>query len=278
MLQSTNAGGGCGPTRRCSGVTGSGRFWLLEAVKRPFRSIERVPSSHPLNAKPLGRSPRLIAQHVHATMTLIVTNRFDRSRGACPMHFVLIFGPPAVGKMTVGTALADLTGLKLFHNHMTIDLVLHFFPFGHPKFGQLVGEFRRRIFEEVASSDLLGLIFTYVWALDQPADKEEIDSYTQIFRQQEAAIYFVELEADQTERLKRNTTAFRLAHKASKRDIARSESHLLDADRRYRLNSNNDFFYTENYIKINNTALSAMETAQHIVETFGFPAIQHRSA
>jgi hypothetical protein len=194
------------------------------------------------------------------------------------MHFVVIFGPPAAGKMTVGAALADLTGLKLFHNHMTAELVLHFFPFGHVKFGQLVGQFRRRIFEEVATSDLPGLIFTYVWALDQPADKDEIDLYTQIFRQRGAAIYFVELEADLTERLKRNTTAFRLAHKASKRDIARSESHLLDADRRYRLNSNNDFFYTENYIKINNTALSAMQTALYIIETFGFSAIQRTSA
>ena len=43
------------------------------------------------------------------------------------MKFVVIFGPPAVGKMTVGQELAKLTGLKLFHNHMTIELVLNFF-------------------------------------------------------------------------------------------------------------------------------------------------------
>lgn len=76
------------------------------------------------------------------------------------MKFVIIFGPPAVGKMTVGYELAKLTGLKLFHNHMTIDLVLNFFEFGAPQFQTLVGEFRRRIFEEVAASDLHGLIFT----------------------------------------------------------------------------------------------------------------------
>ena len=39
------------------------------------------------------------------------------------MKLILIFGPQAVGKMTVGQELATLTGLKLFHNHMTIDLV-----------------------------------------------------------------------------------------------------------------------------------------------------------
>jgi len=40
---------------------------------------------------------------------------------------VIIIGPHAVGKMTVGQELAKLTGLKLFHNHMSIELVRKFF-------------------------------------------------------------------------------------------------------------------------------------------------------
>ena len=39
------------------------------------------------------------------------------------MKLVVIFGPHAVGKMTVGQELSKITGLKLFHNHMTIDVV-----------------------------------------------------------------------------------------------------------------------------------------------------------
>ncbi len=186
------------------------------------------------------------------------------------MHFVVIFGPPAIGKMTVGYELAQLTGFKLVHNHMTIDLVLNFFPFGHPQFGKLVGEFRRRILEEVAASDCPGLIFTYVWALDDPGDKACIDEYTAIFRQHGGKVHFVELEAQQAERLKRNSTEFRLEHKPSKRNLERSEHNLLDADKRYKLNSTDDFFYRENYLKINNTSLSAAETAKMIVDTFGF--------
>lgn len=69
---------------------------------------------------------------------------------AAPPMLVMLVGPPAVGKMTVGHELAARTGLRLFHNHQTIDLVLHFFEFGTPPFERLVGEFRRRIFEEVA--------------------------------------------------------------------------------------------------------------------------------
>ena len=186
------------------------------------------------------------------------------------MNFVVIFGPPAVGKMTVGYELAQLTGFKLFHNHMTVDLVLNFFPFGHPQFGKLVGEFRRRIFEAVAVSDCPGLIFTYVWALDDPADKACIDDYTAIFRHRGGEVYFVELEARRSERLKRNSTEFRLEHKPSKRDLECSEHNLIAADQRYKLNSTNDFFYPENYLNINNTSLSAAETANMIVDAFGF--------
>jgi len=78
------------------------------------------------------------------------------------MTLVVIFGPPAVGKMTVGMELERRTGLRLFHNHMAVDPVLQFFPFGSPAYSKLVSEFRRRIFEEVAAGDLPGLIFSYV--------------------------------------------------------------------------------------------------------------------
>jgi len=186
------------------------------------------------------------------------------------MNFVVIFGPPAVGKMTVGYELAKLTGMKVFHNHMTIDLILEFFPYGHEKFNRLVSEFRQRIFEEVAASDLPGMIFTYVWALDQEGDKKTIDSYCEIFKQRGANIYFVELEADLDERLERNKGEFRLSKKTSKRNIVRSEANLISTDKQYRMNSTDDFFYKENYIKIDNTRLDPQETAHKIVAAFGF--------
>jgi adenylate kinase len=185
------------------------------------------------------------------------------------MNFVVIFGPPAVGKMTVGYELAKLTGMKVFHNHMTIDLILEFFPYGHEKFSTLVSEFRLRIFEEVATSDLPGMIFTYVWAIDQPADKQQVDSYCDIFRSNGANVYFVELEADLDERLERNKSDFRLFKKSSKRDTVRSEKNLLKTDHQYKMNTNGDFFYRENYVKINNTNLSPEKTARQIVEAFG---------
>jgi len=87
------------------------------------------------------------------------------------MKFVLIFGPQAVGKMTVGQELEKITGLKLFHNHMTIELLVPFLGFS-AEMWRLSNLFRKEIFKSIAESDQEGLIFTYVWAFDQPEDWE----------------------------------------------------------------------------------------------------------
>ena len=170
--------------------------------------------------------------------------------------------------MTVGHELAKLTGLRLFHNHMSIDLVLNFFEFGEEPFFRLVSDFRRRIFEEVAASNLPGLIFTFVWGLELESDRKFIDDSCEIFRQQGAEVFFVELEATQSERLERNESEFRLAQKPPKRDVERSRAGLLEGDAKHKLNTNGDFFYTQNYLKIDNTNLSAAEAARQIAETF----------
>lgn len=171
---------------------------------------------------------------------------------------VLIVGPPAVGKMTVGHELAQRTGLRLFHNHHTIELVLRFFAFGTPPYRRLVDEFRRRVFEEVAASDLPGLIFTYVWAFDDPRDAATIERYSAIFRERSARVVIAELEASQEERLRRNETAFRLAEKPSKRDVAASRRQLLSDDVEYQLNSRGVFDGRADYFRLDTTQLSAM--------------------
>jgi hypothetical protein len=183
---------------------------------------------------------------------------------------VIIFGPPAVGKMTVGYELAKLTGLALFHNHMTIDLVLPFFTWGEPVLYRLVQEFRQRIFEEMAASDKPGMIFTYVWGLDLEGDKEEIDSLTRFFSEQGAQVYYAELQAELDERLRRNVSEFRLQQKAPKRNLAQSEANLLQMEEKYRMNTGEEgFFYPDQHIKIDNTHLSPQETARLIADAFG---------
>ena len=190
-----------------------------------------------------------------------------------PQEFVLIFGPPAVGKMTVAFALAQRTGFRVFHNHMTIDLVLPFFAFGSPPFGRLVGAFRAQLFAEIARSDLPGLVFTYVWALDDPGDAALVQGWADTFRDQGWRCSFVELAASFEERLHRNRTELRLAHKPSKRDLDFSDRNLREIEGRYKLNSADDFPYPERYLKLETTALSADATADAIVARLGLARV-----
>ena len=194
---------------------------------------------------------------------------------AAPM-LVFIVGPPAVGKMTVGHALAARTGLRLFHNHHTIDLVLRFFAYGTPPFQRLVGEFRRRIFEEVAASDLPGLIFTYVWAFDDSRDAVAVEGYASHFHARGGRVVYVELEATQAERLRRNETEFRLAEKPFKRDLAASRLRLLEEDARYQLNSRGAFDQRPDYLRIETTDLPASTVAERIIAHFDLPRLDAR--
>lgn len=186
------------------------------------------------------------------------------------MKLVILFGPPAVGKMTVGHELEKLTGLKLFHNHMTIDLVRTFFDYGTPSFEKLVSKIRKMTLEEVAQSKLPGAIFTYVWAFDEPSDAKFIQSCATIFKKNKGTVYYVELQAAKEERLKRNKSEWRLQHKPDKRDIARSEANLHHTDEKYSLQSPPSYFKGKKYLYIDTTNLTAEETAYQICTKFHF--------
>lgn len=152
--------------------------------------------------------------------------------------FVLIFGPSAVGKMTVGQELSRASGIPLFHNHRTIDAIVPVFEFGSAPYKQLVAEIRTRVFEEAVTGRLPGLIFTYVWPLDSPESRSLIQQWCEIFRKGGWSIVFVELRASLKVRLQRNSSPNRLLNKSMKRDIQKSEYLLRKNDVEWRANSN----------------------------------------
>ena len=195
------------------------------------------------------------------------------------MHFVCVFGPPAVGKMTVGRELARLTGFKLLHNHMTVEPVLDIFPFGSPPFGRLVNEFRRRVLEEAVAAGLPGLVFTFVWGLGDERDRDLVASYVGIVEQAGGAASFVELAAPLEERLRRNETELRLEHKRSKRDLAFSRQNVIDLDAEWVMNTGSTptpadaLFEGRHYVKIDNTHLPADLVAEQVIRALGLPEV-----
>ena len=79
------------------------------------------------------------------------------------MKLIFLHGMPGVGKLTVARELASLTGYKLFHNHLTVDLVGSVFEFGTPQFIELREKIWFDMFSEAASSEVEGIIFTFAF-------------------------------------------------------------------------------------------------------------------
>lgn len=185
------------------------------------------------------------------------------------MKLVIIFGPHAVGKMTVGQELAKLTGLKLFHNHMSIDVVSNLFENMPQERIRLTTLFRKEVFETYSKSNEYGLVFTYMWALDSQEDWDYISYVEDLFASRGAEVYFIELEADYDLRIERNKTENRLLNKSTKRDIEKSENMFRKLESTYRLNSFDGEISKINYMKINNSNLSPDIVSQMIKDKFG---------
>jgi hypothetical protein len=77
------------------------------------------------------------------------------------MTLIFIYGLPATGKLTVAVELAAITGYKLFHNHLVVDLLLSVFDFGSSPFVELREDIWLSVFEQACRNRLPGLIFTF---------------------------------------------------------------------------------------------------------------------
>lgn len=66
------------------------------------------------------------------------------------MDLIYLYGPPAVGKLTVAKELAGRIGYRIFHNHLSIDCVLSVFDFGTEPFWRQVRKIREDMLAEAA--------------------------------------------------------------------------------------------------------------------------------
>ena len=79
------------------------------------------------------------------------------------MRAVFLYGPPGVGKLTVGQQLAQLTGFRLIHNHLSVNLVSALFPFQSEPWSRLLRQVRREVFA-AATSEGIEIIITGVYS------------------------------------------------------------------------------------------------------------------
>ena len=123
------------------------------------------------------------------------------------MKLIFLHGLPGVGKLTVARELETLTGFRVFHNHLTVDLVQSVFEFGSQPFIELREKIWLEVFFQAAAAKLAGLIFTFVF--ERTVRDSFIGNVRSIVESNGGEVLFVELKCAPEELEKRITNPSR---------------------------------------------------------------------
>jgi hypothetical protein len=108
------------------------------------------------------------------------------------MRLVFVYGPPAVGKLTISLELAALTGFKVLHNHLTVNPIVAVFERNSPPYSRLLREFRVRMLEEAAIAGI-DLIATWAYPRDGEAAAQ---AYFEAVESRGGRVHLVRLVCD----------------------------------------------------------------------------------
>ncbi len=174
------------------------------------------------------------------------------------MKLIIIYGPPAVGKLTVAKELKKITNFKIFHNHMTVDLIEPFIKFGGKTFWKYVEKIRRELFK-MAAKENINLIFTFCYV--KKLDDKNISKIIEIIEKNNGKTYFVKLSANKEK-----------IYERVKDESRKSHGKIKSTEKLKTLLKTEDFFSQIPHKKslvIDNTNLSAKQTAEKIKKELG---------
>ena len=172
------------------------------------------------------------------------------------MKLIVIYGPPAAGKYTIAKIIAEITGYKLFHNHLTVDLLKSVFTWGTPEFFRFSQKIRIEIIEEAAKQNIAGIIHTFVY--EKEADDDFIKRMIEAVIKNNGEVKFVQVYCEQEQLLKRVTEESRSKFQKVK-TVENLQKTLEERD----LISPIEFVDS---IKIDNTLLTIDETIKKVLD------------
>lgn len=116
------------------------------------------------------------------------------------MKLIFLYGPPAVGKITIANKLSNLTGIPLFHNHTSRDIVEDIYGDDLGRHYNLVHKIRNDVLDHCATNNT-DLIFTFVYGGE--SDDDVVRSHIKSIEVNGGEVKFVELTASRNDLLER---------------------------------------------------------------------------
>ncbi|MEK7473257.1 MAG: AAA family ATPase [Patescibacteria group bacterium] len=176
------------------------------------------------------------------------------------MNLILLYGPPAVGKLTTAKELASQIGYKIFHNHHTQDMVYPIFGFKSPVVDKLLKDIRITVFEQ-AMKNGKDLIFTFCF--ENPQHIDFITSVREKAAELGANAFFVRLFCDLDEQSRRVEDPSRKKFPAKCQTVEVLKWALQDKN----IDSRIDFI--GDHLELDTTSLSASQVAENIRLHYG---------
>jgi hypothetical protein len=176
------------------------------------------------------------------------------------VKLIVLHGLPGVGKLTVARELARLTGYKLFHNHLAVDLVESVFEFGTRPFVELREMIWLAVFSQAAEERLVGLIFTF--AHDRTVRSRFFTETERAIESVGGRVCYVELRCS-AEELERRLV------EPSRRDFGKLNS--LERFRELKDGGAFDGPEIPAGMVVETTGISAVETAEEIISRLEAP-------
>jgi shikimate kinase len=140
-------------------------------------------------------------------------------------RLIFIYGPPAVGKLTVARAVAERRGVRVLHNHATFDPVADVLTPGTPAFWETLDNVRLQLVT-AAAREGIDLVYTFVFA---PGDERHVDDVVSAYESAGGSVVFVQLVAPPAELRRRVADSSRAAYNKI-RDVASLDAVLREHD------------------------------------------------
>ncbi len=174
------------------------------------------------------------------------------------MKFILIYGPPAAGKLTIAKELQTLTGYQLLHNHLVVDLVEAIDTERSAEFFSLHDKILTDVINFAIKKDK-NIINTFVYA-HGTRDDDFMRNVKEAVTANGGEIYFIQIMCSKDKLIERVVEPSR-----------KSFGKISNADKLAGLLEQYDLEtpFEDTFLTINNSDKTAVEVANEIIRAVG---------